>query len=308
VTSPAPSAIPTTPDASSNSTIPTSSSSATAARRPTSPPDARPPPGCPSSSSRASPTPPRRTLRRSPRRTGPPLRARPRRRRRLRTQPPPPPPVLPPAARQGQIIHYGRPPEFFAPARPDVRQRLRTEWGADDGDLVCPAPPGSTPSRAPLPARSPATPPRQPGLAPAAPRLGRRRPRANPLAAAVRDLGAEDASPSSADAATSPTARRRRRLRADVAGGGHAVGYPGGDGQGLPVCAAAVGGVPEQLGDAGRLLPDPRDPDGTADALPRRSSPGPMTPPHAGRKASAAASRRGPLPGGTHGRRNAVPA
>jgi glycosyltransferase involved in cell wall biosynthesis len=171
---------------------------------------------------------------------------------------------------KGQVIRYGRPPEFFAPVRPDVRRRLRTEWGADDGDLVCLCAARLDPVKGhhiQLEALR-----RLHGT----PALNRLRlvwagdgPLRDSLTAAARDLGLEGR----------VTFLGRRRDVADCLDAADAFvltslaeGMPlaimEAMAKALPVCATAVGGVPEQLGDDGRLLPDPRaDPEGAADAL-----------------------------------------
>ncbi len=163
-------------------------------------------------------------------------------------------------AGKGRVIHYGRPEEFFAPADPANRARLRAEIGAGPDDCVV--------------------------LTPA--RLTRIKGHAYQLAAleALRGhapaLGLHAVWLGEGEARASLEAEIARRGLSDrVHVLGHrwdaAAWYDAADifvlstehegmplaimeamAKGLPVLASAVSGIPEELGPTGRLLPDPK--------------------------------------------------
>jgi glycosyltransferase involved in cell wall biosynthesis/predicted O-methyltransferase YrrM len=163
-------------------------------------------------------------------------------------------------AGRGRVIHYGRPQRFFAPPDPAVRARLRAEAGVSDDAVLCLT------------------------LARLDPIKGHRH-----LLEAVRHLqatyqgrnisfawaGSGPLHSALAEAITALPVPDKVRLlgqRWDVEGwldaadafvlSSESEGLPlaviEAMAKGLAVAATAVGGVPEELGSTGRLLPDPR--------------------------------------------------
>jgi glycosyltransferase involved in cell wall biosynthesis/predicted O-methyltransferase YrrM len=174
------------------------------------------------------------------------------------------------AVGRGRVIHYGRPQRFFAPPDPAVRARLRAEAGVNDEAVLCLT------------------------LARLEPIKGHRH-----LLEAVRRLQAtpqgrnvcfvwagsgplHSALAEAVAALPQPDRVRLLGQRWDVAewldaadafvlpseSEGLPLAIIEAMAKGLPVAATAVGGVPEELGSAGRLLADPQHgPEATIEVL-----------------------------------------
>lgn len=174
------------------------------------------------------------------------------------------------APASGRVIRYGRPAEFFRPPEPEIRRRLRAEAGADDGDLLC-----FTAARL------------EPIKGYDCQLLALARLRGTAAWPGLRfawagDGGQRDELPRSlatAGLADKVVLLGHRWDVADWLGAADVFVLPSrAEGmplavleamaKGLPVAASAVSGIPEALGEAGRLLPDPAaSPEATAAAL-----------------------------------------
>lgn len=161
--------------------------------------------------------------------------------------------------RKGEVIHYGRPPHFFEPRRPDVRLETRRKLGVPEDATVC-----LTTARIAevkgfdliLQASQQL---RETPLwqklyfiwAGGGPLLEQARVdvAAADLGTHVVLLGPRDDIPELLEAADIFVLPSRHE--------GMPLAIMEAMGKGLPVIASAVSGIPEQLGDTGILLPDP---------------------------------------------------
>lgn len=163
-------------------------------------------------------------------------------------------------AGKGRVIHYGRPPEFFSPPEPSVRARLRATLGLGPETCLILTPArltkikGHTYQLAALEAlcaQSPATAPHavwlgdgetRPALEAEIIRRG--------LTGRVHLLGHRWDAADWFDAADIFVLSTEHE--------GMPLSIMEAMAKGLPVAASAVSGIPEQLGSAGCLLPDPK--------------------------------------------------
>lgn len=159
----------------------------------------------------------------------------------------------------GQVIHYGRPPRFFAPRDEAIRARLRSELGIDDEAIIC------------FTAARLATVKGFDLQLKAIEHLEK-----DPTAQRLHFVWAGDGD--QRPALEAEIARRKLGARVHVLGHRWDVGewFNAADifllpsriegmplaimeamAKGVPVIATAVSGTPEELGDTGRLLADP---------------------------------------------------
>lgn len=171
------------------------------------------------------------------------------------------------------VIYNGRPQYWFAPAMPDRRQEIRAAWGIAPEDVVCLTVARYEPRkgyRHLLEAASALT---ECGL-----------PNGRPLFVWIGQSQGDAAEKLAAEVASRNLSRHvlvlgeRNDVRDWLAASdlfllpSESEGMPlciiEAMGQGVPVVASAVSGIPEELGNAGVLLPDPgRDPSGAVSAL-----------------------------------------